>query len=548
METIAGGTLELDLRSEEVVVVASEDGRPSKKLITLSSSNVVLSNDDLLIEILLRLPVLSVLLFRSVSKQWLSLITDASFTLRRRQIPNLDPPSGVFIRKPQSSFEYDYASLNSKLPSRRYPHKYSFSSRFGSGTKFQILQSCNGLLLCSTRVTCDEYYIYNPSTDLCKMLPSRHVLDLDFGYAVSKIKITFDPRRSTYYKVVSANIKRDPGMSARIQTYSPETGVWCVCDIRFPPLSFFGFENGICWNNAIHWLHGGKLHYKLDIADHPVLTNLQTLGFLDGKAHWDSKLRESRGCLLLVYMEFPDSLFDVYEMRNESSGWLLKYTVNLDDTLMQIPEEWSVSSGVCCIVLEDREEDSFMVINISGEVWQYKFMFKTHRKLCSLGSVGSSDSPEHDSTCGRGIERDLVMMEKECPEHDSTCGRGIERDLVMMEKEFVKLPSTVALPWLPDFKNVVIPSSVKMLKRNPELVLESIGVLFRHVNLDLSKYSAEILPVVLLHARHADEGRRVAALDIVIYLSQKASNPDAIESMVNAVKSIIGGSEGRLAF
>ncbi|PWA68142.1 ILITYHIA [Artemisia annua] len=99
-----------------------------------------------------------------------------------------------------------------------------------------------------------------------------------------------------------------------------------------------------------------------------------------------------------------------------------------------------------------------------------------------------------------------------------------------------------------DFKGVVIPSSVKMLKRNPELVLEAIGVLFRHVNLDLSKYNAEILPVVLSQARHADEGRRLAALDIVRYLSQKSSNPDAIESMANAVKSIIGGSEGRLAF
>nr|GEW42137.1 hypothetical protein [Tanacetum cinerariifolium] len=289
---------------------------------------------------------------------------------------------------------------NVNFSTTRYPHKYSFSSRFGSGTKFQILQSCNGLLLCSTRVTCDEYYIYNPSTDLCKMLPSRHVLDLDFGYAVSKIKIAFDPRISTYYKVVSADnhIKRDPGMSARIQTYSPETGVLCVCDIRFPPLSFFGFENGICWNNAIHWLYGGKLHYKLDIADHPVLKNLQTLGSLDGKAHWDSKLCESRGCLLLVYMEFSDSLFDVYEMRNESSGWLLKYTVILD-TMMQFPEEWSVSSGVCCIVLEDREVDSFMVMYISGE---------------PAGITYTCLGPEHDSKCGRGIERDLVMMEWEC--------------------------------------------------------------------------------------------------------------------------------------
>ncbi|KAL4557543.1 hypothetical protein LXL04_035724 [Taraxacum kok-saghyz] len=99
-----------------------------------------------------------------------------------------------------------------------------------------------------------------------------------------------------------------------------------------------------------------------------------------------------------------------------------------------------------------------------------------------------------------------------------------------------------------DFKNIVVPSSMKMLKRNPELVLESIGVLLRHVNLDLSKYSVEILSVVLSQARHADESRRVAAMDIVKCLSQKSSNPDAVESMVSAVKSVIGGSEGRLAF
>ncbi|KAJ9546026.1 hypothetical protein OSB04_025733 [Centaurea solstitialis] len=99
-----------------------------------------------------------------------------------------------------------------------------------------------------------------------------------------------------------------------------------------------------------------------------------------------------------------------------------------------------------------------------------------------------------------------------------------------------------------DFKSVILPSSVKMLKRNPELVFESIGVLFRYVNLDLSKYGVEILPVVLSQARHADEGRRLAALDIIKCLSQKSSNPDAVEAMFSAIKSIIGGSEGRLAF
>ncbi|KAK9919347.1 hypothetical protein M0R45_027946 [Rubus argutus] len=85
-----------------------------------------------------------------------------------------------------------------------------------------------------------------------------------------------------------------------------------------------------------------------------------------------------------------------------------------------------------------------------------------------------------------------------------------------------------------------------MLKRNPEIVLESVGILLKSVNLDLSKYAVEILSVVLPQARHADEGRRVGALEIVQCLSQSSSNPDALEAMFNAVKSVIGGSEGRL--
>lgn len=92
-----------------------------------------------------------------------------------------------------------------------------------------------------------------------------------------------------------------------------------------------------------------------------------------------------------------------------------------------------------------------------------------------------------------------------------------------------------------EFKSIVVPSSVKMLKRNPELVLESVEFLLESVNLDLSKYAVEILSVVLPQARHADEGRRLVALSIIKCLGQKSSNPDVIEAMFSAIKSVIGG-------
>nr|GEY89228.1 hypothetical protein [Tanacetum cinerariifolium] len=61
-----------------------------------SAVHTVLSNDDLFIEILLRLPVISLQLFKSVSKHWLSIITSPNFT-RSRQIFKLDPPCGLLI-------------------------------------------------------------------------------------------------------------------------------------------------------------------------------------------------------------------------------------------------------------------------------------------------------------------------------------------------------------------------------------------------------------------------------------------------------------------
>ncbi|KAL5670615.1 hypothetical protein ACJX0J_022836, partial [Zea mays] len=98
-----------------------------------------------------------------------------------------------------------------------------------------------------------------------------------------------------------------------------------------------------------------------------------------------------------------------------------------------------------------------------------------------------------------------------------------------------------------DFKNTIIPSCIKMLKRNPEIVLQSIGYLLKTVHLDLSKYSMEFMPVVLHQARHSDEERRINALSIIGTLSEKSSDPDALPSMVNAIKAVLGGSEGKLS-
>nr|GEX67240.1 hypothetical protein [Tanacetum cinerariifolium] len=101
VNTIPGTSSEVTPRSE---VLTGNDNTGSKKLLKtdneLHSSTVVLGNDDMLIEILLRLPLLSLRLFKSVSKHWLSLITSPDFTLRRKKITTIDPPAEIVNEHP----------------------------------------------------------------------------------------------------------------------------------------------------------------------------------------------------------------------------------------------------------------------------------------------------------------------------------------------------------------------------------------------------------------------------------------------------------------
>ncbi|GKD39609.1 reverse transcriptase domain-containing protein [Tanacetum coccineum] len=110
--------------------------------------HVVLTNDDLLTEILIRLPILCIHFFTTVSKQWLRIFTSPIFTLNRSKIPNLDPHAGLFVNHLRSLFECDFVSLDSRLDSR----KSTMDNSFGSAEEVdhvRILQSCNGLLLCA---------------------------------------------------------------------------------------------------------------------------------------------------------------------------------------------------------------------------------------------------------------------------------------------------------------------------------------------------------------------------------------------------------------
>nr|GFA59475.1 hypothetical protein [Tanacetum cinerariifolium] len=120
--------------------------------------------------------------------------------------------------------------------------------------------------------------------------------------------------------------------------------------------------------------------------EHPVLTALPTPFIVDLKVDNVYRLFESRGCLLLLGLNKACSRhFTIYEKRNVYSEWSLKYIVNLDDIIKSFPRRWMECLCVYCIVLGEREEDSFLVMELDKKVVQYKIMSKTLNIISDSG-------------------------------------------------------------------------------------------------------------------------------------------------------------------
>ncbi|GJR57924.1 hypothetical protein Tco_1500086 [Tanacetum coccineum] len=340
-----------------------------------------------------RLPVLSLVLFKSVSKRWLSLINDTNFTLRRSRIPKLEPPSGLFMNFCLS--DYDFLPFDNRIPIRRSPFLdtiFTFGSK-PANFNVEILHSCNGLLLCGTLYN-EIVYVYNPSiTNMFKVIPKPDIVILSGSSVFGGMILAFDPVKSPHYKLIYGEIiyGRVTEVWIQIHIYSSETRNWSVCGDQYGFYSFNCFQDGIHWNDAIHWLNdvnGPNMHYKLhQLNEHPVLTTLHTPLTLDGRLYDERKLFESGGCLLFVGKDDTHSThFTIYEMRNGYCEWSMKHVVNLDDTLMPLPKRWNIHSTVFCIVLGEREEDSFLVMELDKKVVQYKIVSKT---LCTISHLGS---------------------------------------------------------------------------------------------------------------------------------------------------------------
>uniref|UniRef100_A0A251S6K2 Putative F-box domain-containing protein n=1 Tax=Helianthus annuus TaxID=4232 RepID=A0A251S6K2_HELAN len=294
------------------------------------SGAVVGSNDTLLTDILLRLPVTSILRFKSVSKHWYSLLGQKHFT-HRYDTHSKSP--GVFARD-------KYIPFDAEDPNT--PPVDTLSSYIDSFTSVRVLQSCNGLLLCCTdqwpkiRKSGHKYYVFNPTTKQLALIPS--VLGgLKARKTIRFMGLAFHQTDCAHYKVVCIRNVLSYVESYQVQVYSSDTREWKISTESF---------------SATKPVFFGHLH-------------------------------------LILHMDRGDDslLLNVYEMLSDHSGWFVKYQVQLGELLGAFPEmvsEDRYDFKVIDVVRGEEEGDSFVVLKTSKRIITYNVHDKSFKLVLSF--------------------------------------------------------------------------------------------------------------------------------------------------------------------
>ncbi|CAN6312748.1 unnamed protein product, partial [Urochloa humidicola] len=210
--------------------------------------------DDIIVEILSRLPVKSICRCKCVSPRWRDLISHPD---HRKRLPQT--LTGLFYVT-ENHARYPIQALhftNIWDWERRFPIPPPLicpSLSFIPGYEdISIVNSCNGLLLCrrpeSTSFDRFSYVVCNPATESWVALPGS-----SSGGKLRAVWLGFDPAVSSHFHVFEFLDKYQGfGSVTGVEIYSSQTGAWGYKETKWNcGISIAGDESSVFCNGLLH--------------------------------------------------------------------------------------------------------------------------------------------------------------------------------------------------------------------------------------------------------------------------------------------------------
>jgi F-box interacting protein len=223
--------------------------------------------NEVVIEILSRLPVKSLIRFKCVSRTWRSLISSPHFIAAHLHfaLSNTQHPPYLLFRHYDGQHKKDCFPLPSSgengvffaYPSDfielRYPHKSINQS-------FTIVGSSNGLL-CLNILYNDGYVFWNPSIRKAISLPDPSIRFSSHGPFLHSLGFGYDPTTDDYklVRVVYLEPEGTSGVSfdavpPLVEIYTLRTSAWRFVTAPGPPYVVDEWPLSVFINGAVHWL------------------------------------------------------------------------------------------------------------------------------------------------------------------------------------------------------------------------------------------------------------------------------------------------------
>ncbi|WCJ37165.1 F-box and associated interaction domains-containing protein [Euphorbia peplus] len=357
---------------------------------------IIPNNNDMMIDILLRLPLKCLLQSKCVCKWWNHLIRDPLFISSYSRRNPQHQISGFFLQK------FLFLELYSRLEFIRFEGEVDASPQpslsFIQDDKGVCIQSsCNGLLLCSS-FRCHEedrkYYICKPTTKQYQLLPELNCK------TVFAIDIAYDPRLSPHYKIICICNSNQLVNHWQIKIYDAATSSWRVSGnpviISHDLLTLH--SRGVFWKGALHWVGTRNSLLRFEIQrEHVVKIPMPAMP--DRRSERKiGYFGESGGHLYLIEINrAPTIVFNVIEMRSNLSGWSVKYQVDLRRVALSYPsmirenvqDIHRYMFSILHIFNKQREDEdgSYMVLHIPGNFIKYMLKDGNFMQLVDNGSL-----------------------------------------------------------------------------------------------------------------------------------------------------------------
>ncbi|KAL6641803.1 hypothetical protein ACP70R_019984 [Stipagrostis hirtigluma subsp. patula] len=284
--------------------------------------------DDLIVEILSRLPARSLCRFKCVSRSWRALISDPTNGARLAQTL-----SGFFFffssGGPDDTHpHYGFAALSSPPP----PIDQSLSFLPPSCQDIELMDSCNGLFLlrCSSErpwPLCSGGWVVLPQ-------PKNAPGECRGGYKNTRFAaLGFDPAVSSHFHVFQLIEEEDTYnlYVEAVEIYSSETGKWVLHESGWDKSRWIFFGGSMTYLN-------GFLHFAVhDNAVASVDTKGQAWRVTivrcppedDDDYHSNGFIGHSQGRLLYVHDGVQDDFMSIYVQEGHNSEeWTFKQSVS----------------------------------------------------------------------------------------------------------------------------------------------------------------------------------------------------------------------------